>query len=238
MPAFKLPKLADPKQESVFDPLYETLIRRAASVLGGDDPVSSIAPTPLLAGVKPEGIRILKKLGLKRLEEVKKFGLPFGKANTDASLNPSTMEALEYAQKRYPRLFGHIYSVTDIDPRTADIFGGSHMVRGASTQSPLNPKFSRLELNPKLSNPTTIGHELLHSADMIATPKEMGQRYQFFNDLPGGYNANSMEIRARNMGDILVEKLARDKAAGKPISNLAPEVEPNMFTKFKDRFGF
>jgi hypothetical protein len=212
MPAYKFgptaSRLMDPQQESVFDPLHETLIRRATSIFGGDDPISSVAPVPLLAGVKPAHIPALKQWGKALLEDVKRGGVSKVEggipSTTKTPLNPDTIRGLELAQKRYPRLFGHILEITDVPEDTKRAFP-KQIVRGQMSPA-RSRKFSNLALSPEFAAGKTVGHELLHAADNLVDP-EMVNKYSFFNRLPGGYNANSMEIRARNMEDIFNERL-------------------------------
>jgi hypothetical protein len=127
------------------------------------------------------------------------------------------IEALEMAQKRWPRLFGH---TSEILPMTAGAKPGpGPLPVGTSNPSVVDTETLR-ELYPGMKKDTglisymklnadkikdkntaaqVIGHEMLHGADAIVDPESI-DKYLFANDLPGGYHANSQEIRARLQG--------------------------------------
>ena len=239
MPAYpKLPsqKWLNPKQDSVFDPAAERIAKKAlrglTSFIAGSDPqeqvMSAAMPAPLVAAVKPHLIPALRKAGEKVVESVRTKGLAprilgmhpkvpydiYGDVlklkEVPAPYTPAPQElinTLEFAQKRYPRLFGHVTDIADIDSLTKaqnpwGVVAGGQQGTG---------KFSALSFNPGVPDVSrSVGHELLHAADQIVDPNA-GKKYAFFNTLPGGYAANSMEVRARNMGDKLVERMAIDK---------------------------
>ena len=72
------------EQETVFDPLYKTVLKRIVRTMGWDDPnnivqgfMSPMAPAvgPLIAAVKPHEIPALRQRGKELLERVLKNGL-------------------------------------------------------------------------------------------------------------------------------------------------------------------
>jgi hypothetical protein len=126
-------------------------------------------------------------------------------------------EGLEFAQKRWPRLFGHL---TEVSTPSADSL--KKYPRGIAFNVPLSEhatklmqsmypgmqkqtgRFSAIELNPKaLTNSgdavETVGHELLHAADNLVRP-DYGPIMQLAENLPGGYPVSSHELRARAQG--------------------------------------
>ena len=65
----------------------------------------------------------------------------------------------------------------------------------------------------------TVGHELLHSADRLTMgDKALSELYQFSNKLPGGYDWNAQEIRARMQGAEFGRQFQEWKKAGKPTT--------------------
>jgi hypothetical protein len=111
-----------------------------------------------------------------------------------------------------------ILDITNVD----DFVKLKSILSGRATTAQTIPnlgqhKFPKLSIDPSLTSPSgqanTVGHELLHVADMLTDPQVV-KKYEFFNTLPGGYNTNSMEVRARLMGDMFSEALARHKAGG------------------------
>lgn len=135
------------------------------------------------------------------------------------------MQALEHAQRKYPRLFGHIGGIENVDRGVQDQLKSGSML-GASVpaigQGKLADKVSYLEFDPeqmllKGIDPTeTVGHELLHNADRLTMGRKMDELYRFVNTLPGGYNANSFEMRANIQGKQFADKLEKEllKRAG------------------------
>lgn len=128
----------------------------------------------------------------------------------NAEVTPEVMKALEFAQQRWPRLFGHLDNITDVDGVTQLRHGGT--VSGSSRPSRYragkdgNPiaATSVLGISPFHHETAdevgaTIGHELTHVADNL-TNSDMYEAYDFANKLPGGYFANSQEMRARLQG--------------------------------------
>jgi len=266
------------------EPWYKTQLRQAVRDLGLDSPTKTslnLVDPELIAGVSPSRIPELKQYGAQLINKVKSMGLPqiaMGRYSDPAkfpaitNLSPRMIQALEFAQQKYPRLFGHLADITNTDALTylrtgVSAFGES----GASSQHPLvqkpvapptpkyedygfdklkeyrevhkkwnedfnawrnalndyynNTKFTRLGLSPstmdvfKADPAEVIGHELLHSADRLTKGEALSnEQYQFFNQLYGGYNTNSMEVRARLAGENFRKKfeeyLAKQAAGG------------------------
>lgn len=183
--------------------------REAVEFLFPPDELGGVMPpTPMVAGVSPANLPFLRERGKNMIDRVKRLGLKYG--SNMVPVPPDLIDILEFAQQKYPRLFGHLTDITHI----GEMFPKDQIerYRGAFQKSagPMT-KRGRMSINPQKFNATTIGHELLHSADNLVDPKEYLDKYQFFNTLPGGYAANSMEVRARNMGDTFAEKYAKAK---------------------------
>lgn len=134
------------------------------------------------------------------------------------------IDAIKFAQQRWPRVFGHTLSISPTSDIPAHILPSGYAVDGASIGAPLatagvqamfpeiqkkTGELSHLFIDPNHSYGSfknnqpgavdTVGHELLHGVDRLITP-DMDDQYQFNNKLPGGYDANSQEIRARLQG--------------------------------------
>lgn len=148
------------------------------------------------------------------------------------------MQALEFGQRKYKRLVGHVFDIEDVDKAVQDAAGKrGQAVLGASVgASPGQAapgldtnKISFLEFDPEairrkaletFTDPAeTVGHELLHTADRItmgdSVPTIKGnpsqrELYEFANTLPGGYDVNSQEIRAREQGKKFLKKFQED----------------------------
>lgn len=213
-----------------------------------DDLTGGFMPTPLVAGVPPHLIPVIKARGKQLIEKIKDVGLErrvMGLQPTrpvknigeilglsgirepmpNVPASKDVITALEAAQKRYPRVFGHLAEITDVDmhtqltnPGTVGVNKGvprtySRLWMEGLPQEADPYKFSRLGLKAggPMGTANTVGHELLHAADRIMDPIDLDQKYQFFSSLPGGYDANSMEIRARLMGEKFAERLKNRK---------------------------
>lgn len=192
-----------------------TILQGILDLIGADDPMSGAYPAAF-------GITRFKNFDTLRergLENVRRFkdqmdegvGLgPLAKL-TKKIFGPSASDnelvtAVSLAQERWPRLFGHLNSV-DVDPNIMKLFNKNQLNMGG--YFPRRDRTGNLQLNRSVikqargygEDPaTTVGHELLHAADSLAIP-DASASYAFSNKLPGGYNTNQMEVRARNMGD-------------------------------------
>lgn len=120
------------------------------------------------------------------------------------------VEALELAQKRWPRLFGQLDNVEYLAPHLAaqpGVMGAAvpsrEFYRPSPTGGELVGRTSKLQLEPSRIKPgeeaNTVGHELLHVKDFLVKP-EIGEIQRIQNELPGGYLARANEIRARLQG--------------------------------------
>ena len=188
----------------------------------------SIPISPMVAGVKPNMIPLLKQHGKKMLRKLQLEGLrdpskgatsiygdilglrPDFRPNISAS--PELMQALEFAQKRYPRVFGHIKRIEAVPENRREFTIGS-----AAPSSELGSKMTKsLRVNPiegrRSMMPYMVGHELLHVGDTIAeTGPTFIDKYKHSLSLPGGYEASAREKRADLMGEIFAEHFRTGK---------------------------
>ena len=224
-----MPVLKNPKHFPGVDKLPDY----AQQVLEFFYPPDQVIPSTLLAGVPPGEIAGLRAGGKAMLEKLKASGvLPsYEHGGKGVPLPPELMNVLEFAQKRYPRLFGHVLNISDVPEVMGDKGSGDVLVKGLQ-QRLGGTKFSSLSVNPLHRYPSqrnfanTVGHELLHTADQIADPN-FAEKYRFANTLPGGYGANSAEIRARNQGARFAEKFAEQ----------APPPPPDVVDWLKKTLG-
>lgn len=233
IPSPVLPDSVDPKNASVFDPLYKTLMRKAVSISGANDPntmAQAAMPSPLVAAVPPEEIHMLKGIGKTLVERIKNEGL----GGKPAPKN--LVEALEFVQGRYPRLFGHVMELGAHDPQ--DIFDKAQGVRyGMGPQG----KFSAIDVSvPRHEGllgkiglkaapeeyANTLGHELLHAADGLTIPN-MTDRYFEAEKVAGDYKNNPYEIRARAQGESTAAKLKAHRDA------TVPSIKDSLMSWFK-----
>lgn len=230
------------KAQDVYESLAQQPLSRITDMLGMTDIQGVVDnasdPNQVLGAVAaggPGAIAGLKAGGKALLAKIKKEGLRQSPAQ--GRFNAFTGEALEqrlptrppkelinaltFAQEKYPRLFGHLTSITDIN---RSMVAPNRMTLGSSSNVNI-PKRSNLRLNPdsaaaaRKSYPETVGHELLHTADRITRP-DMDQLYAFANTLPGGYATNSAEYRARNAGESFNKKYAAWAAAKQPLARV------------------
>lgn len=244
MPVGVLPKPKWQEPPSVFDPLSTTLLRRVGHFMGADDPDNTVLNlvNPMIAVGGPEAIPAIKQrgadlvkallerakmprysLGANLEEEAAKSPQYWknykGQLNTD--IPEPLAKAMTYAQQRWPRVFGHIHNIGDVDSSTAiQYFPGT--VRGesgnivASKGGKITPtglskigvspsgiehvaKMDGVDPAPEYSK--VFGHELLHSADRLVRPNLFDELYGFTNKDPWGYAGNSSEIRANLFGE-------------------------------------
>jgi hypothetical protein len=83
--------------------------------------------------------------------------------------NPEVTDAIQIAQQRWPRLFGHVIDIKDLDYFSELKYGSGNLqgMRQPPTRNldaPLGT--SLIRLNPE-TEPTTIAHEMLHAADAL-----------------------------------------------------------------------
>lgn len=206
-------------------------------VFGADDPMSGVYPTPLVAHGGPSNIPALKAAGKAMVEKIRAHGLEqrsFGiRPNTTVVSKipaPNTpvpeplMQALEFAQQKYPRLFGHITDLADVDALTKIVNLGSNVRGSVRSAAGATPKLSKMALSPELATPRTVGHELLHVADRITRP-DFDKAYGYSMGLPGGYGSSAYEIRANNAGDSMALKMLKKQQPKSPTPS-PPSVPP------------
>lgn len=221
IPTPKLPEWADPSQESVFDPLYETLIKRATSIMGGDDPqglVGQVTPTPLISKIPFKDVPI-KNAQLRYMLEQQKAPEELHKA-------------VEFASKRYPRTLAHVLSVRD-NP-SLEAFGMSYNAK----QSPksfihVNPE-SHLRYGQKKPGDLaeTFGHELTHAAQTLWDVDAAEYAYPTFNK-HFGYNNNVMEHGANKAGSNFKKRFLADlpNLSTPPPEAVRQAVEPTIMER-------
>lgn len=175
---------------------------------------------------KPNALKMLRQRGAKTVEKVIEEGLEkrsIGGRPKDI-LNPihrgkdlkdipfvenkqlpeEPLQALSIAQQRWPRLFGHLNEVADVDA----MLQLNSLAKGKVTRGTLGPggltnhpqgyKLGKMGLDPRYANPDAVGHELLHLKDKILNPNE--DLEYGINSLVHGYENNPSEVRARAMG--------------------------------------
>lgn len=192
--------------------------------------LKSIGPSAAVAfgAGKPGALQHLRKRGAKTVENIIEEGLERRTLGTRPKdwLNPlhekkspsdpsiplapnvnlpeDVLNAVSIAQQRWPRLFGHLNEVADVDAYQKMASGAAgNVTRGTLGPATLpgNPqayKLGKMGLDPKWANPDTVGHELLHLKDKILNPFEDVE--YGVNSLVHGYKNNPQEVRARAMG--------------------------------------
>lgn len=199
----------------------------AAGAIGGALGAVSLIP-PAVA--KANGLRMVEKL------------------RENGVFPEHIQDALEFAQERWPRLFGHTTMITPA-PENATFFGRSKAADPVSRNElrldaahaglpmpdkwaqsenlPEGFKLSSLEINKNIPDryqaAQTVGHELLHNADRLTKP-DWDNFYTFQRrQLPGdGYYDNASEIRARLQG-----KRTMAYRAGESNRSIEPFTESN-----------
>lgn len=209
--------------------------------------------SPLAVAIKPPAIaRQHGEEIIRLLREQQPKGLIDKAINwlRPTKLNKAAVDSIEFVQKRYPRVFGHLNKVGPVNPDTP-IFGDAHPQeffefainnrnspigrRDASLLANHSGKaLTDIRINPKYANKSkevaaeTMGHELLHAADGLTTPNH-AERYNFGMRLPGGYPASAHEIRARLQGALMRRYLggASRKAAKEAVENTPIPIIPS-----------
>ena len=190
----------------------------------------SIPISPMVAGVKPNMIPFLKQHGKEMLRKIQLEGLrdpskratsiygdilglrPDLRPSPNIPVSPQLMQALEFAQKRYPRVFGHINEIEALPENRRTFTFGSTL---PSTE-PGTKMTKHISVNPNKEKqsmmPNMVGHELLHVGDIIAeTGPTFWDKYIHSLSLPGGYEASAREKRANLMGEIFAEHFRTGK---------------------------
>lgn len=182
--------------------------------------------------LKARGAALIKKIqehGLPEQKHPEGLLAPFFSRETErkiANTEKTIVDALTFAQQKYPRIFGHIEDITS-DPLAL----GSNEYGRVSNRLPL-PALKEgivLKINPRTialrqmlgddpslySGPATVGHELLHVADTLAYPDFL-RAARFSKTLPHGYWGSQFEYRARNAGESFLKKFEEWKARQLP----------------------
>ena len=214
-----------------------------------DDPFGGLSPAPMISIGSPARRREMGKFVIDRLKEK-------GFSETGNPVPSELMQVLEFAQQKYPRLFGHIGRVKEV-PKELQVASpeGKFTIKhgqvehwngpGRYMELNINPvpyenrigdaaekygiKFGPDATDPTLrSFPATLGHEMLHIADQLAYP-DMMRKYNFSNTLPGVYRGNSFEYRAKNAGESFMKKFEDWKKA---------QASPGPHAEAMKGFGF
>jgi hypothetical protein len=225
---------------------------------GVNEAVTAFLPK-LLPEVRASGRTMIDKIAEKGLEQralgirprrPESMGKPLSQTTEadykNTPLNDDQIEVLRIAQQRWPRLFGHVREMTEVDAlsQLKTMFGtlGTSGPKNAKLLTPaeqagiIKPdSLSRIGFDPSVMSRVgkdqaidefakTVGHELLHSKDRLTmgNPK-MIQGYQHAEGVVG-YKNNPYEVRARNMGDRFKKIVEETKKAGGNRSFLGKNV--------------
>lgn len=240
-PILQLPEFLDPSKKSVFDPLSEQLMRKAAGTLGTDDPKSVMSDLTNPTGVPVAGL--ISKI-------------PFETVPTRISVIKQLLEnqqapeelkqAVEFAAKKYPRVLAHVNSV-----EVGDLGKLGHI----ANHTAIDPKIVRwgpkvtsiIKVDPKavekykdhLGMVDTFGHELTHAAQTIWNkPERFPSRYQLQNDL-WGYKDNIYEKGARRAGENFKNKFyfpANNKKLIKSETEITTPTPNSLLDQLLKRF--
>lgn len=213
--ALKLPYWADPDTESVTDPLWQTLVKKAVHLMGYDDPnmnaINSMMPmaTPAVTIYKNAADRIAATQAF--VDSAKKLG-------TNLS------GAAEHMAQLYPRVAAHMR----INGNPFEKAGAPSGMRNlASTEvprgvveSPMTINFSPLALQRANASPEagmeSLAHEMTHGAQALGN-SHLAEMYKLAERLlkaggnsdAGAYSAVPYEFSARRRGTAM--------ATGQPI---------------------
>lgn len=220
-PQMKEGMMLTPKEEQ--DPM-----RQIINLLGLEDPLGQGTvggPIPAVAMGGPGNIPALKAGGKALIDKlgaqggVARRSLGYAMKEIDP-LKPEVLDALKFAQQKYPRIFGHLEDIHGVDAMTI-LQNLPNTVHGALyAAQPAPPAFaaskaSSLGISPNYGNPETVGHELLHGVDRILNPSGFSNKYAELNKLHG-YENNPMEVRARAAGDSFKKKFQASKLPPPP----------------------
>ncbi len=210
---------------SVFDPLYEQLIKR---FIGSGADVSDIAglsgplgiAAPLIAKA-PLDIKTIRNIILK---------------NGLNEINDATKQAVDFATKKYPRLTAHLLDVSEASPIEDVQVPGFETLALHSGLKPTHGWTSRIQIDPnaiqklKSDQPfeeavaESFGHELTHAGQYLWNMDKMGKRYKAANELLG-YKNNPFEVGARRGGENFKNKMFYP-AASKKLKKPEPVPQP------------
>ncbi len=196
-------------QDTLADPLNLGQDSKGLGMGGGVKAIAAGAGTA-------EGLAPVINAGKALMQRLEGSGASGAATGTFEHLPSQLTDALHIAQQRWPRLFGHLTDVKVIDPAGTSV-AGQTLSKGRN--------MSMVKLNPSLATTETVGHELLHHADNVALgTRGANANYEFSRALPGGYNVQSQEIRARNMGDRMTDIVGAVKRNAAETGQVNPKV--------------
>lgn len=213
-----------PENDSVFDPLYETLFKKAVRATGMDTPqgqlMAAINPTPLIAKIP------FSQVPTRNAELIAAI-----KARGNS---PELVSAVEFAAKKYPRVLAHVQGLEELPPEVGKNLGnlGTHSSRGPLSDITMNPyklqgeaKMLKKPLQEKVAN--TFGHELTHAAQNIWNGKSFNPMYRAANEWGGKntYEPNVFEQGARKAGKNFASKMG-----------VASPDQPGLMQRMMDMF--
>lgn len=177
-------------------------------------------PLKTVAFGGPRAIPELRRLSGELVKQMREKGLAVPGTNTFAPVPPALMEAMEWVQKKYPRLMGHFTNIVnmpeEIGKETMGIQRQALKNMGPDSKA---WKLSEMALRAdrdglfKKAKPedfvNTISHELLHGKDQLLD-KAFDVKYKAA-DKALGYWDSPFEVRARDQGRNSALKFIRDK---------------------------
>ena len=204
---------------SVFDSLFEQVMKRMKpSTPDVNDIGGLMGPIGVPAGLIskiPFKEKVGRNLALKAHLQQK-------------GLSPEVMQAVEFAQKKYPRLTAHLLDVieTPIDPHLP----GRKTLAEFTGIEPLHGYTGRIKIDTDLVKKSkgvegiadTIGHELTHAGQYLWKPEAFGSRYKAASEAVG-YDNNPFEVGARAAGNKFKERMLY------PAANVKLKKTPQEF---------
>lgn len=208
-----LPTWADPKQESVFDPLYQTMIKRAVSLSGLDDPQSQVMqaamPAPLISIYKD---RMARSLGTRKFIE---SAQEFARKN----INPHIENAAVAFAKKYPRVAAHM----NLNPYAIDLADstGARIAAQDKVRTPMEMEITRLGNAVSREDPAAaarfIFHEGTHAAQNLGN-QDFDQLYNLAGEITP-YHKIPYEVTASQAGRRAV---SNTMPVSGPVASKAP----------------
>lgn len=208
-----LPTWADPKQESVFDPLYQTMIKRAVSLSGLDDPQSQVMqaamPVPLISIYKD---RMARSLGTRKFIE---SAQEFARKN----INPHIENAAVAFAKKYPRVAAHM----NLNPYAIDLADstGARIAAQDKVRTPMEMEITRLGNAVSREDPAAaarfIFHEGTHAAQNLGN-QDFDQLYNLAGEITP-YHKIPYEVTASQAGRRAV---SNTMPVSGPVASKAP----------------
>ena len=224
---------------SVFDGLFEQVMKRMKpSAPDVNDIGGLMGPLSVPAGLIskiPFKEKVGRNLALKAHLQQK-------------GLSPEVMQAVEFAQKKYPRLTAHLLDVTETPipselpgQQTMGLFEGLHPNIGYTSKIKIDtPLVKKLKGNTPDAIAETIGHELTHSGQYLWKPEGFDQKYKAASKV-FGYKNNPFEVGARAGGNKFKERMlypAANVKLKKTAQEFGGQVGPSdsVIQKFLDMF--